>query len=234
MVHSGKGSRHRGGPCSRRRDAVPELARAMGQAAAAAWPARLNSIAASALRRANRPARRSERSPAAAASAELGDSGPDRSTALTFPSGTSDTLTAAPPSLGHADYRRDPRADLASTMPRRSFRTSPPPRRIPNAPTSRPRTSRSRTGRVTSNRTRPTRATGRIADRGEAAPPESLPMAAPGSSHKDATKPEGGIRHGPEPRQRRTPGRSRLSGGAANGTSTGTTRAPSRRREAIC
>jgi hypothetical protein len=37
----------------------------------------------------------------------------------------------------------------------------------------------------------------------------------PGSSHQDATKPkpEGDRRHGPEPRQRRTPDRSRVSGG---------------------
>jgi hypothetical protein len=35
----------------------------------------------------------------------------------------------------------------------------------------------------------------------------------PGSSHKDATKPDADARHGPEPRQRRTPGRSRISGG---------------------
>ena len=35
----------------------------------------------------------------------------------------------------------------------------------------------------------------------------------PGSSHKDSTKPEGDQRHGPEPRQHRTPGRSRISGG---------------------
>ncbi len=37
----------------------------------------------------------------------------------------------------------------------------------------------------------------------------------PGSSHQDATKPEadGEQRHGPEPRQRRTPDRSRVSGG---------------------
>jgi hypothetical protein len=35
----------------------------------------------------------------------------------------------------------------------------------------------------------------------------------PGSSHKDATKPDADARHGPEPRQRRTPARSRISGG---------------------
>jgi hypothetical protein len=35
----------------------------------------------------------------------------------------------------------------------------------------------------------------------------------PGSSHKDATKPEADQRHRPEPAQRRTPGRSRISGG---------------------
>jgi hypothetical protein len=35
----------------------------------------------------------------------------------------------------------------------------------------------------------------------------------PGSSHKDATKPGGDQQHGPEPRQRRSPGRSRVSGG---------------------
>ena len=37
----------------------------------------------------------------------------------------------------------------------------------------------------------------------------------PGSSQRDATKPkpEGEARHGPEPRQRRTPDRSRVSGG---------------------
>ena len=37
----------------------------------------------------------------------------------------------------------------------------------------------------------------------------------PGSSHQDATRPqpEADERHGPEPRQRRTPDRSRTSGG---------------------
>jgi hypothetical protein len=35
----------------------------------------------------------------------------------------------------------------------------------------------------------------------------------PGSSHKDSTTPEGDVRHGPEPPQRRTPARSRVSGG---------------------
>jgi hypothetical protein len=37
----------------------------------------------------------------------------------------------------------------------------------------------------------------------------------PGSSHQDATqpKPTAEERHGPEPRQRRTPDRSRVSGG---------------------
>ena len=35
----------------------------------------------------------------------------------------------------------------------------------------------------------------------------------PGSSHQDATEPEVEQRHGPEPRQRRTPDRSRVSGG---------------------
>jgi hypothetical protein len=37
----------------------------------------------------------------------------------------------------------------------------------------------------------------------------------PGSSHQDATQPspEAEERHGPEPRQRRTPDRSRVSGG---------------------
>jgi hypothetical protein len=34
----------------------------------------------------------------------------------------------------------------------------------------------------------------------------------PGSSHKNAITPEGDIRYGPESRQRRTPGRSRVSG----------------------
>ena len=36
---------------------------------------------------------------------------------------------------------------------------------------------------------------------------------APGSSHQDATRPEADRRHGPEPRQRRTADRSRVSGG---------------------
>ena len=35
----------------------------------------------------------------------------------------------------------------------------------------------------------------------------------PGRSHKDATKSEADQRHRPEPRPRRTPGRSRISGG---------------------
>ena len=35
----------------------------------------------------------------------------------------------------------------------------------------------------------------------------------PGSSHQDAAKPKDDERHGPEPRQRRTPERSRVSGG---------------------
>ena len=37
----------------------------------------------------------------------------------------------------------------------------------------------------------------------------------PGSSHQDATRPQAADdeRHGPEPRQRRTPDRSRVSGG---------------------
>jgi hypothetical protein len=41
------------------------------------------------------------------------------------------------------------------------------------------------------------------------------PYGGPGSSHQDATKPkpEADERHGPEPRQRRTADRSRVSGG---------------------
>jgi hypothetical protein len=126
---------------------------------------------------------------------------------------------------------RLPPVPPASRSPKEPGNQAEPPTSADrNAPTRCPRTSRSVTARATSSRTRPTRGTSRIADRGEGPQPLIAPMAAPVAATKTRPSPSprrtSGMAQSPDSAERQVITGSRA--GVASGTSTThTTRARS-------